>query len=158
MTNEEIANRFQRLSQLMTIRGDEPFRTRAYRNAGDAIRDWGAPLSQVAQRNGAKGLQEIPGVGKAISGKIIELLMRGTFDAWERVIAETPETVLEILRVDGVNMKIAGELYTRFRVSSIADLKSFVEGGGLEMIDGVGEKIMARIKRGIADFGMRNAD
>ena len=158
MTNEEIARRFERLSQLMTIRGDEPFRTRAYRNAAESVREWRTPLSQVAARGGAKGLQEIPGVGKAISGKIIELLTGGTFEAWERIIAETPETVLEILRVDGVNMKIAGELYTRFRVSSIADLKSFVEGGGLEMIDGVGEKIMARIKRGIADFGMRNAD
>ncbi|MCP9494249.1 MAG: hypothetical protein MSG64_07325 [Pyrinomonadaceae bacterium MAG19_C2-C3] len=151
MTNEEIANRFQRLSRLMTIRGDEPFRTRAYARAADAIRDWGVPLSQIAERDGTKGLQEIPGVGEAISGKIIELLTRGTFEAWERVIAETPETTLEILRVDGINIKIATELYTRFRVSSIADLKSFVEGGGLEMIDGVGERIMARIKRGIAD-------
>ncbi len=149
MTNEEIANRFQRLSQLMTIRGEDHFRTRSYRNAADAIRDWGAPLSQIAERDGARGLQEIPGVGKAISGKIIELLGRGTFEAWERIIAETPETVLEILRVDGVNIKIAGDLYTRFRVASIADLKSFVEGGGLEMIDGVGEKTMVRIKRDV---------
>lgn len=150
MTNEEIANRFQRLSQLMTIRGDDHFRTRSYARAAEAIRDWGAPLSQIAERDGTKGLQEIPGVGKAISGKIIELLEGGTFEAWERIIAETPETTLDILRVDGVNIKIAHDLYTRFRVSSIADLKSFVEGGGLEMIDGVGEKVAARIKRDVA--------
>ena len=147
MTNEEIANRFERLSRLMTIRGDEPFRTRAYRNAADAIRDWGVPLSQVAERDGVKGLQEIPGVGKAISGKIVDLIQRGTFDAWENLTTETPLTVLELLEIEGVNLKIAHELYTRFRVASGADLREFVEGGGLDLLDNLGERTRAKIER-----------
>ena len=76
----------------MELRGDDPFRLRSYRNAAEAIEVWPTPLQEIAEKEGVAGLQTIPGVGKAIAGKIIELLDRGTFDAWERVIAETPET------------------------------------------------------------------
>jgi DNA polymerase (family 10) len=96
MNNEEIARRFYRLSALMEIRGDDPFRLRSYRNAAEAIEVWPTPLKEIADKEGVTGLQEIPGVGKAIAGKVIDLLNRGTFDAWERLIAETPESVLDL--------------------------------------------------------------
>ena len=102
MDNEAIARRFFRLAALMEIRGDDPFRLRSYRNAGEAIETWPTPLKQIAKDEGIAGLQSIPGVGKAIAGKIIELLERGTFDAWERLTAETPETVLDLLELPGV--------------------------------------------------------
>ena len=69
------------------------------------------------------GLQGIPGVGKAIAGKIVELLDRGTFDAWERLIAETPETVLDLLEVPGIGPKTAAMLHQKFKVSSRDELK-----------------------------------
>jgi DNA polymerase (family 10) len=91
MDNEQLARRLYRLSALMEIRGDDPFRLRSYRNAAEAIETWPTPLSQIAKDEGIAGLQSIPGVGKAIAGKIVDLLDRGTFDAWERITVETPE-------------------------------------------------------------------
>src|SRR2546425_3768045 len=88
MDNESIARRFYRLAALMDIRGDDPFRLRSYRNAAEAIETWPTPMQQIAAAEGIAGLQAIPGVGKAIAGKILELLDRGTFDAWERIIVE----------------------------------------------------------------------
>src|SRR5918998_3287072 len=149
MTNEEIARRFERLSVLMSIRGDDQFRVRSYRNAAEVIETWPTPLSRIAAEEGVKGLQTLPGVGKAISAKIVELLERGTFEAWEKLTAETPETVLDLLEVEGVGMKTAATLYQRFKISSLEDLRDFVEGGGLEMVDGVGEKSAERIARGV---------
>ena len=102
MTNAEIARRFERLAVLMSIRGDDQFRVRSYRNAAEVIETWPTPLERIAKEEGVKGLQTLPGVGKAISGKIVELLERGTFDAWERLKEETPETVLDLLEVEGV--------------------------------------------------------
>src|SRR5438132_4126228 len=90
MDNEAIAQRFYRLAALMEIRGDDPFRLRSYRNAAEAIETWPTPLKEIAEKEDAAGLQTIPGVGKAIAGKVIELLDRGTFDAWEKLTAETP--------------------------------------------------------------------
>jgi len=145
MTNEEIARRFERLALLMEIRGDDRFRVRSYRNAAEMIETWPTPVAAIAREEGVKGLQTIPGVGKAISGKIVEMLERGTFEAWERLTAETPETVLDLLTVEGVGAKTAAALYQQFKISSLADLRQFVEGGGLELVDGVGEKTAERI-------------
>src|ERR671917_2471266 len=139
MTNEEIARRFERLSVLMSIRGDDQFRVRSYRNAAEVIETWPTPLARINAEEGVKGLQTLPGVGKAISGKIVELLERGTFDAWERLKEETPETVLDLLEVEGVGVKTAATLYQQFKISSLRDLLQFAEGGGLELVDGVGE-------------------
>ena len=149
MNNEEIARRFYRLSALMEIRGDDPFRLRSYRNAAEAIEVWPTPLKQIAEEGGVDGLQEIPGVGKAIAGKVIDLLNRGTFDAWERLVAETPETVLELTEIPGIGPKTAALLHQRFKVSSRAQLKAFVAGGGLEMVDGIGPKTAERIKEAL---------
>lgn len=146
MTNEDIARRFNRMASLMEVRGEDSFRIRSYRMAAEAIETWPAPMKEIAAE-GAAGLQEIPGVGKAIAGKIIELLEKGTFDAWERLTAETPETVLDLLELPGVGPKTAAAFHQKFKIASLDELRKFIEGGGLEMVDGIGPKSAERIKR-----------
>jgi DNA polymerase (family 10) len=149
MNNAEIARRFHRLSALMEIRGDDPFRLRSYRNAAEAIEVWPTPLKEIAEKEGVAGLQEIPGVGKAIAGKVMDLLDRGTFDAWERLIAETPETVIDLTEVHGIGPKTAALPHQRFKVSSLPELKAFVAGGGLDMVDGIGPRTAEKIKEAL---------
>ena len=149
MDNESIARRFYRLAALMDIRGDDPFRLRSYRNAAEAIETWPTPMQKIAAAEGVAGLQAIPGVGKAIAGKIIELLERGTFDAWERIIAETPESVLDLLEIPGIGPKTAALLHQKFKVSSLEALRKFVDDGGLDLVDGIGPKTAERIKESL---------
>lgn len=149
MDNGSIARRFSRLAALMEVRGDDPFRLRSYRNAAEALETWPTPLSQIAAEEGLAGLQSIPGVGKAIAGKIMELLDRGTFDVWERLVAETPESVLDLLEVPGIGPKTAALLHQKFNVSSRDELKKFVAGGGLGLVGGIGPKTAERIKESL---------
>ena len=149
MNNKAIARRFHRLAALMEIRGDDPFRLRSYRNAAEAIEVWPTQLKEIAEREGIAGLQEIPGVGKAIAGKVIELLEHGSFAAWDRLVAETPETVLDLVDIPGIGPKTAATFHQKFKVSSLEDLKKFVEGGGLDMVDGIGPKTAERIKEAL---------
>ncbi len=149
MTNGEIARRFERLALLLEIRGDDRYRVRSYRNASEVIETWPTPLKSIAEEEGVKGLQALPGVGKAISGKIVELLERGTFEAWETLTAETPATVLDLLKVEGIGLKTAAALHQQFKISSLKDLRQFVEGGGLDLLDGVGEKTAERIRASV---------
>ena len=149
MDNEAIARRFNRLADLMEIRGDDAFRIRSYRNAADMIETWPTSMEEIAREGGAKALQEIPGVGKAISGKIIELVEKGTFEAWEKLTIETPETVLDLLSVGGVGRKTAATLHQKFKIASLDDLKKFAAGGGLELVDGIGEKSAERIRKSL---------
>ena len=134
----------------MEIRGDDPFRLRSYRNAAEAIEVWPTPLKEIAEAEGVAGLQTIPGVGKAIAGKVIELLERGTFDAWERLVAETPETILDLIELPGIGPKTAALLHKKYNVSSRDELKRFVAEGGLEIVDGIGPKTAERIKEALA--------
>jgi len=133
----------------MDIRGDDPFRLRSYRNAAEAIETWPNPMQKIAAEDGIVGLQSVPGVGKAIAGKILELLDRGTFDAWERIIKETPEGVLDLLDIPGIGPKTAAMLHQKYKVSSRDALKKFVAGGGLEAVEGIGAKTAARIKESL---------
>ena len=146
MDNETIARRFAQLASLMEIRGDDPFRLRSYRNAAEAIETWPTPMAEIAHDEGLAGLQGVPGVGKAIASKIVELLERGTFDVWERLTAETPASVLDLLELPGIGPKTAANLHQKFKISSLKDLKTFVAGGGLDQVDGIGAKTAARIK------------
>jgi DNA polymerase (family 10) len=147
MDNQTIATRFARLAALMEIRGDDPFRLRSYRNAAESIEVWPEPLEKIAASEGAAGLQSIPAVGKAIAGKVLELLEKGTFDVWERVTAETPATVLDLMEIPGIGPKTAAMFHHKFKVSSLDQLKQFVQSGGLETVEGVGPKTIERIKQ-----------
>ena len=149
MDNEEIASRFNRMASLMEVRGEDTFRIRSYRMAAEAIETWPTPTQKIAAQDGLAGLLEIPGVGKALAGKIIELIETGTFAAWEKLTAETPATVLDLLELPGIGPKTAATLHQKFKVASLDDLRKFVESGGLEMVDGIGPKIAERIKKSI---------
>jgi DNA polymerase (family 10) len=146
MDNEEIARRFNRMASLMEVRGEDTFRIRSYRMAAEAIETWPTPMNQIAAKHGLAGLLEIPGVGKALAGKIVELLDTGTFEAWEKLTAETPATVLDLLKLPGVGPKMAATLNQKFKIASLDDLRKFAAGGGLEMVDGIGPKSAERIK------------
>jgi DNA polymerase (family 10) len=153
MENEQIARRFNRMAGLMEIRGEDSFRTRSYRMAAEAIETWPSPVKEIAVKEGIAGLQEIPGVGKALAGKIVDLVERGTFDAWDRLVAETPETVLDLLELPGVGPKTAAMLHQKHKIASLSDLRKFVDGGGLETVDGIGPKTAERIKSSLHRAG-----
>jgi len=150
MDNEQIARRFRSMAALMEVRGEDTFRIRSYRMAAEAIETWPVPVKQIAAAEGAAGLQEIPGVGKALAGKIVELIDHGTFAAWERLTDETPESVLDLLDLPGVGPKTAAMLHKKFKISSLDELREFVAGGGLETVDGIGPKGADRIRSALA--------
>lgn len=146
LTNSAIAERFRAFGDLLEIRGDDHFKVRAYHEAASTIRDWNSPIADIARSAGAKGLRKIPGVGKAISEKIVEIVETGTFKSWEKTVAETPVSVLELLTVDGVSTSIAAKLFGTFKIATIEDLRQFAEGGGLDMIDNLSQPGASRIR------------
>ena len=146
MENKEIARLLWETADLMEIAGEDSFRIRSYRMAAEAIETWPTPMEEIADEQGLSGLLEIPGVGKALGGKIVELIETNTFNAWERLTAETPATVLDLLELPGVGPKTAAMLHQKFKIASLDELRKFIAGGGLEMVDGIGPKTAERIK------------
>ena len=96
---------------------------------------FGLPISRVQDVFKPEGLTRVPLAAPEIAGL---LNLRG------RIV-----TVLDLLDVEGIGLKTASTLYRQFKISSLEDLRKFVEGGGLELVDGVGEKSAERIRRSI---------
>jgi DNA polymerase (family X) len=147
LTNREIADVFYAISDTMEVLGEDVFRTRAYKRAGDAIVDLPTSLAALRERG---ELDDIPGVGKAIADKIGELLDTGQLQFYEKMRAKVPAGVLEMLRVPNVGPRTAGRLYNEFGIASLADLKAAAESGKLDKVKGFGAKTVAAIIQGIS--------
>lgn len=153
MTNQQIAEVFRRLANLLDLRGDNFFKVRSYQSAADTIEDWPQSLSELVAENGAAGLRELPGVGEAISKKIVDLLATGSFKLWDEVRAEIPESALDLLKVDGIGIKTLKILCHQFCLTNLDDFAKFVAGGGLDSVEGMGEKLQARIRQSLVEHG-----
>jgi DNA polymerase (family 10) len=153
LTNREIADVFYAIADTMEVLGEDVFRSRAYRRAGDALVDLPAPLAALRERG---ELEAIPGVGKAITDKIGELLDTGKLQFYEKLKAKVPPGVLELMRVPNVGPRSAGRLYSELGIASLADLKVAVEAGKLEGVKGFGSKTIAGILQGIAAAEQRD--
>jgi DNA polymerase (family 10) len=153
MTNQEIAEVFRRLANLMELGEENPFKLRSYRTAADTIEDWPKPLAEIVAEGGQDGLRELPGVGDAISKKIVDLLITGTFNAYEKAKAKIPETILDLLKVDGLGFKTLQILHSQFQLTNLDDFAKFVAGGGLDSVPRLGEKTQARIRESLKTLG-----
>lgn len=153
MDNQEIAAVFRRLADLMELGEENPFKIRAYRTAADTIEDTTTPLAEMLEVGGVARLRELPGVGEAISKKIVDLLATGTFKAYEEIKARIPETTLDLLKIEGVGMKTLQILYSQFQITNLEDFAKFVAGGGLDSVTRLGERTQERIRASLVELG-----
>lgn len=145
MDNAEIAGAIGLLGDLLEIQGESAFKVGAYRRAAETIVGLSEPLASIRDRD---GLGTIPGVGKAITSKIGELLDGGTMKALEEAERKTPRGVAELLTVPGIGPKRAGRLYAELGVDDLAALRVALEDGRAEGLLGAGEA--KRIAQGLS--------
>jgi DNA polymerase (family X) len=153
MTNPEVAEILERIADLMEIQKGDPFKIRSYRTAADTVISLQTPLSELATAGGAAELKKLPGIGDAISKRIFDLLETGTTQVYEDLKKETPETLLDLLKIGGIGLKTLEVLHREFKVSSLDDLAVFVAGGGLANVPRLGEKTRTRIKHALEKRG-----
>ncbi len=104
-SNEDIAQLFENMATLLEMNGDSVFKIRAYQRAARTIENLSLPLSQAVAED--EDLKKIPGIGKAISDKIQELLKTGKVSAYERLVAELPKGVLDLMAIPGIFFRSA---------------------------------------------------
>jgi DNA polymerase (family 10) len=151
-TNAEIAQRLKEIRTLMEFAGEPFFKFMAYERAAETIEN-AAPLADVIA--GGR-LQELPGVGKSIAGRIAELCATGTCDFLEDLRSRFPSTLIDVLGVQGVGMKTAQMLYAQLGVASLADLERAIAAGALDDLPRFGKKSIDNIKRGLLAYRGRS--
>jgi DNA polymerase (family 10) len=147
-TNAEIAQRLKEIRTLMEFAGEPFFKFMAYERAAETIEN-AAPLADVIA--GGR-LQELPGVGKTIAGRIAELCASGSCGYLDELRTRYPSTLIEVLGVQGVGMKTAQMLYAQLGIASLADLERAIASGALDELPRFGKKTIDNIKRGLLAY------
>lgn len=152
-SNYELAEIFDRIANLLEIKGEVIYKTLAYRRAAESLRALPDDISSL-QAEGR--LQEVPGVGKAIAEKIDELLTSGRLGFLERLEQEVPPTLVELLQVPGVGPKKVNLFWKWAGITTLAELENAARQASLRKVPGIGEKSEARILAGIEALSRRS--
>ena len=146
MTNQEIAEILVHISQILDIQGENPFKIRAYIKAAETIEALTYQLSSLEDKD---KIQELPGIGEAITKKIKELLETGKLEYYEDLKKSEYAPLIELLRIPGVGPKHAKLVHDMLGVMSIEELRKAAEAGKLKELPGLGEKVEQNILQGI---------
>src|SRR5260221_2272352 len=156
--NDQLAEQFELLGDLMELEGADGFRISAYRKAAARIRETPTSVAQLALDGKAKQLQDI---GKTIEGKIVEVVTDGEIHALTKRKAEVPAEVATFMRLPGLGPKTARRIWQELGITTAADLKAAAEAHQLRGHAGIGpgteEKIAAALAQPQATEGPRRA-
>ncbi len=151
-SNQDLADIFQTIANLLEIKGEVIYKILAYRKAADSLRDYGGNVYDVWQ--GGK-LTDIPGVGKAISEKIEELYTTGQLEFLDKLSEEVPPSLADLLEVPDLGPKKVALFWVELGITDLADLEAAARGGELQELPGMGEKSEAKILAGIESLSRR---
>jgi DNA polymerase (family 10) len=136
--NAEIAAMFDRTAELLEIKGENPFRTRAYRRAARVIE--GLPKNVTTLVEAGEDLSELPGIGKDLASKIAHIVETGKFDLLEKLKRQLPGDLAEMANLPGLGPKRVKLLYDKLHIRTLDDLRRALEKGRVARLRGFGEK------------------
>lgn len=146
--NAEIAQMFDQTAELLEIKGDNPFRLRAYRNAARVIER--LPKSITSLLKAGEDLSELPGIGKDLAAKIATIVATHKFDVLDRLKRELPGDLGEIAALPGLGPKRVKLLYDKLGIRSLEDLRRAIRSGRLRDLKGFGAKIEQKLAAALA--------
>lgn len=143
---EKVAEILMEIGVLLELKGENPFKTRAYANAARALEVLREPLDRVVGEN---RLGEIKGIGEALQKKICELVQTGRLPYYENLKASFPPGLFGLLQIPGLGPKKVKALFENLQICSVEDLEKACHDGRIAVLDGFGEKTQAKILEGI---------
>jgi len=147
MDKAAIADTLDKIATLLELKGENPFKIRAYTNAARSIETFGGNLGDLKDE---ETLEKIPGVGKAIAAKIKELVETGSLRFFEDLRSEFPAEILELFSLPGLGAKKVKALYEQLGVSSITQLQTACEAGRVAELPGFGKTTQEKLAAAIA--------
>ncbi|HTX22188.1 MAG TPA: DNA polymerase/3'-5' exonuclease PolX [Candidatus Aquilonibacter sp.] len=146
MDKDKVAEILVEIGTLLELKGENPFKTRAYANAARTIESLNEPLAKLVAE---KRLGEIKGIGEALEQKITELVETGKLKYYEELKASIPPGLIEMLEISGLGPKKIQALNQKLGIDSVEKLEVACKKGKVAELDGFGEKTQTNILEGI---------
>ncbi|HEX6214026.1 MAG TPA: DNA polymerase/3'-5' exonuclease PolX [Vicinamibacterales bacterium] len=136
LDNRAVARTLAEIADLLELKGDNPFKIRAYRNAADIVSHAAEQVSGLDEA----ALRAWNGIGKDLAGRIREIALTGDCAIRKELLTEFPATLLDVLRLQGVGPKTVAILYRELRIKSLEDLAAAAKAGRIKAVKGMGAK------------------
>ena len=146
MDKEKVAGILVEIGTLLELKGENPFKTRAYVNAARTLESLTEPLNKLVEE---KRLGDIKGIGEALQQKITELVTTGKLKYYDELKTSVPAGLVEMLGIPGVGPKKVIALNAKLGIESIEQLEAACKAGNVATLDGFGEKTQSKILEGI---------
>ena len=147
MDKGQVADILAEIGTLLELKGENPFKTRAYVNAARTLEGLTESLATIVAE---ERLGEIKGIGEALQEKITTLVTTGKLPYYDELKAATPPGLLEMLQIPGLGPKKVKKLHDELEIDSVEKLEADCNAGRVAALDGFGEKTQAKILEGIA--------
>ncbi|HWY32807.1 MAG TPA: helix-hairpin-helix domain-containing protein, partial [Candidatus Acidoferrum sp.] len=146
MDKDKVAEILVEIGVLLELKGENPFKTRAYASAARTIEGLNEPLARLVAE---KRLGDIKGIGEALEQKITELVETGKLKYYEELKASIAPGLIEMLEIPGLGPKKIQALNKQLGVDSLATLEAACKSGKVAKLEGFGEKTQANILEGM---------
>jgi len=146
MDNDAVAEVLNEIGVLLEVKGENPFKTRAYVNAARTIENLNDPLEVVIEED---RLKDIKGIGKALQEKVTTLVTTGELPYYEDLKASVPEGLIAMLDIPGMGPKKVKAVYEELEIETIDGLAKACEDGTVAALTGFGKKTAEKIVEGI---------
>jgi len=146
MKKEEVSAILEEIGFLLELKGENPFKVRAYYNAAQAIKGLEGSLEEVVKQG---ELRRIKGIGEALNKKISELVTTGSLPYYEELKATVPAGLREMVRIPQLGPKKVKALYERLGITTIGELEYACQENRLVDLPGFGAKTQENILQGI---------
>ncbi len=146
MISIKIAKIFEEIADMLEIKGENPFRIRAYRKAARNIRTLTNELEKFADEG---RLEQIPGIGEGMKEKIYEILDTGRLQFYEELKNDIPPSLVKLLSIPGIGPRLAKRFYDELNIKDIEHLEKMAKEHRLAELEGIKEKTEQNILKGI---------
>src|SRR5213593_1250626 len=147
MDKQAVRHTLEQLAAFLELKGENPFRVRAFQTAAGALASYPGDLAQAAQ-SGA--LRRVKGVGPATVDVVRELLAAGRSSTLDELREEVPPGLVEMLRIPGLGVAKVRQIHDRLGIESVAELEAAAGDGRLAALPRFGTKTAQNVRRGIA--------
>ncbi|HTY52140.1 MAG TPA: DNA polymerase/3'-5' exonuclease PolX [Methanomicrobiales archaeon] len=148
-SNREVADRLRFMAALLEVTGEEDvFKIRAYERAAQQVEGSAVPVAELNE----KALVALPGIGAKIAKKILDIAATGTFSEMEELRKKIPESLPELLKLDGVGPKTVHKLWMKLGIASVDDLEKAARARRIRALKGFGEKKEAEFLKSVAQY------
>jgi DNA polymerase (family 10) len=148
ISNQEIAQRLEKIADLLEAQEANPYRVRAYRTAAETVRSEKRPMAEILEREGVEGLRRLPGIGVSLANLIEQVVQTGKMNLLEQLQGMTaPERVL--MTAPGVGPVLAERIHEQLGIETLADLLDAAYDGRLDHVPGFGRQRVRAIRESL---------